>query len=82
MSESKSQGKSQSRDVDRIVTVTVGEPPKPLNAPVTLVEYDSNWPTLFSQEAERIRNASGDLELVSLFHPMEQQRVRVIRALP
>jgi len=59
MPRSKSQNKPQSIDTDRIVKVTAGEPPKPLNAPVTLVEYDPSWPTLFSGEAERIRNALG-----------------------
>jgi len=63
MPRSKDENKSQSIDTDRIVKVAVGEAPKPLNAPVTLVEYDPNWPRLFSREAERIKTAVGDRAL-------------------
>jgi GrpB-like predicted nucleotidyltransferase (UPF0157 family) len=38
--------------------VTVGER-APHNAPVTLVDYDPTWPTLFDREARRIRRILG-----------------------
>jgi GrpB-like predicted nucleotidyltransferase (UPF0157 family) len=41
----------------------VNEPPK-LNGTVTLAEYDSNWPRLFSREAARIREILGDRVLL------------------
>jgi GrpB-like predicted nucleotidyltransferase (UPF0157 family) len=33
---------------------------KPHNAPITLVEYDPEWPRLFAREAERVRAVLGD----------------------
>lgn len=36
---------------------------KPHNAPITLVEYDLNWPRLFEQEAKRIRSVLGSTAL-------------------
>lgn len=48
---------------EHILTVTVGKPPKPLNGPVTLIDYDPNWPKLFSTEAELIAAALGDAAL-------------------
>jgi GrpB-like predicted nucleotidyltransferase (UPF0157 family) len=33
---------------------------KPLNAPITLAEYDPEWPRLFAREADRIRAVLGD----------------------
>lgn len=32
---------------------------KPLNGPITLVEYDPTWPELFAREERRIRDALG-----------------------
>ena len=43
--------------------MTVGTEPQQLNAPVTLAEYDADWPRLFEREAERIRTALGDRAL-------------------
>ena len=44
---------------EELQAVTVGER-KPHNAPITLAEYDQQWPWLFEREAERIRTALGD----------------------
>jgi GrpB-like predicted nucleotidyltransferase (UPF0157 family) len=33
---------------------------KPLNTPITLAEYDPEWPRLFAREADRIRAVLGD----------------------
>ena len=63
MPQSESQDKSESADADRILKVTVGKPPNPLNAPIALVEYDPKWPTVFSREAQRIAKAVGDRAL-------------------
>jgi GrpB-like predicted nucleotidyltransferase (UPF0157 family) len=35
----------------------------PHNAPITLTDYDSEWPRLFAREADRIRAALGDAAL-------------------
>ncbi len=51
---------------EQLQAVTVGVR-VPHNAPVTLVEYDRGWPTLFEREAKRIRAALGDL-VVQLEH--------------
>ena len=32
---------------------------KPHNAPITLVDYDPAWPSLFAREEQRIRSALG-----------------------
>ncbi|PAD93370.1 GrpB family protein [Shouchella clausii] len=42
--------------------VTVGER-KPHNAPVTLLEYDPEWPNQFDREASRIRSVLGNKAL-------------------
>lgn len=42
--------------------VTVGER-KPHNAPVTLLEYDPEWPNRFDREAIRIRSVLGNKAL-------------------
>lgn len=47
-----------SRDVE-IAAYTVGEL-KPHDAPITLVDYDTAWPTLFQREAQRIGESLGD----------------------
>jgi GrpB-like predicted nucleotidyltransferase (UPF0157 family) len=51
---------------EQLQAVTVGVR-MPHNAPVTLEEYDPAWPALFDREAERIREALGDL-VVRLEH--------------
>ncbi len=51
---------------EQLQAVTVGVR-VPHNAPVTLEEYDPAWPALFDREAERIREALGDL-VVRLEH--------------
>lgn len=43
----------------QIRAATVGEL-RPHDAPIGLVEYDSEWPALFEREAHRIRAALGD----------------------
>lgn len=42
--------------------ITVGEL-RPHEAPITLVEYDPQWPRLFTREADRIRAVLGDAAL-------------------
>ena len=44
---------------EQLLKVTVGKPPQELNAPITLVEYDPNWPKLFIREAQRISKILG-----------------------
>jgi GrpB-like predicted nucleotidyltransferase (UPF0157 family) len=44
--------------------ITVGGEPQQLNAPVTLTDYDPQWPRLFEREATRIRGALGESALV------------------
>lgn len=58
-----SRHKGGSVNTDRILKVTVGKPPKPLNGLVELVEYDRNWPALFARAAERIADALRDRAL-------------------
>ena len=48
---------------ERLAQVTVGAPIR-LDGPVTLVEYDPEWPRRFAREADRIRAALGDAVLV------------------
>jgi len=43
----------------QIAKVTVGPPPKRLDGPVVLAEYDPSWPALFAREAERIGSVLG-----------------------
>lgn len=50
-------------DDEKLKEVTIGER-LPHNAPVTLCEYDPNWPVMFQQEASRIRSALGDKVLL------------------
>jgi GrpB-like predicted nucleotidyltransferase (UPF0157 family) len=47
---------------ERLLAVTVGEP-KLHSAPITLVDYDPEWPSLFEREDRRIRAALGDTVL-------------------
>src|SRR4051794_41530843 len=42
---------------------TIGEL-KPRNGPITLVDYDPDWPRLYDREADRIRSALGDRVLM------------------
>ena len=43
------------------------EPVEPLTGPITFVEYDRAWPSLFAREAARIRSILGD-RVVRLEH--------------
>lgn len=57
---------SQSPDPEldeRLARVTIGGPTR-LDGPVTLVEYDPEWPRRFAREADRIRGALGDAVVV------------------
>lgn len=47
---------------EELQKISIGER-KPHNAPITLVEYDPNWPRLFAREADRIRGVLGDTAL-------------------
>ncbi|HET9852522.1 MAG TPA: GrpB family protein [Candidatus Limnocylindrales bacterium] len=47
---------------EELRAVTVGER-KPHDAPITLAEYDAQWPSLFEREAERIRTVLGNKAL-------------------
>ena len=51
---------------EELQAITVGER-KPHNAPVTLAEYDPQWPALYEREARRSRKALGD-RVVRLEH--------------
>jgi GrpB-like predicted nucleotidyltransferase (UPF0157 family) len=44
---------------EELRAITIGEL-KPLDAPITLVDYDPSWPSLFEREAARIRAALGE----------------------
>jgi GrpB-like predicted nucleotidyltransferase (UPF0157 family) len=48
---------------ERLARVTVGAPAR-LDGPVTLVEYDPEWPRRYARESERIRAALGAAALV------------------
>ena len=50
---------SQAASEEALRAVTIGELTV-LGGPVTLVEYDPDWPVLFEREAARIRAALGD----------------------
>lgn len=47
---------------EELEKISIGER-KPHNAPITLVEYDPNWPRLFAREADRICGVLGDTAL-------------------
>lgn len=51
---------------EEIAAANVGEL-KEHNAPITLVEYDDEWPRLFAREEKRIRGVLGD-RVVALEH--------------
>jgi GrpB-like predicted nucleotidyltransferase (UPF0157 family) len=44
---------------EQLRRITIGEL-RPVDAPITLSEYDPRWPELYSQEEQRIRVALGD----------------------
>src|SRR5689334_12249570 len=48
---------------EQLQAITVGGEPQQLNAPVTLEDYNPQWPRLFEREAARIRAALGDRAL-------------------
>jgi GrpB-like predicted nucleotidyltransferase (UPF0157 family) len=52
----------QARSEEEIRAYTVGEL-KPLSARISIVDYDSRWPELFTREAERIRTVLGSAAL-------------------
>lgn len=47
---------------EELQKISIGER-KPHNAPITLVEYDPNWPRLFAREADRICGVLSDTAL-------------------
>ena len=51
------------RSDEEIAAARVG-PPEVLDAPITLVEYDQGWPTLYEREATRIGRVLGDRALL------------------
>lgn len=55
-----------SRNDEELQKTTVGEL-KPHNAPITLVEYDPQWPKAFEREANRVRSILGD-KMIQLEH--------------
>lgn len=57
---------SSSIDGEYLQKVTVGKQP-PHNAPIELVNYDSNWVNLFKKEAERIKSILGN-KVIQLEH--------------
>jgi GrpB-like predicted nucleotidyltransferase (UPF0157 family) len=61
MSSTDEHGSSLISDED-LQKVVVGEL-KPHNGEITLVDYDPDWPRLFTREAERIRGTLGDAAL-------------------
>lgn len=44
---------------EQLAQITVGPPPKRLDGPISLSEYDPDWPALFARESERVRSALG-----------------------
>ena len=54
---------SQKLTDEQIRQGTIGEL-KPHDAPITLVEYDPEWPRMFTREERRIRSALGDRALM------------------
>jgi GrpB-like predicted nucleotidyltransferase (UPF0157 family) len=51
------------RSDEELATVRIG-PLEPLDAPITLVEYDPAWPAVYARESARIRSALGDRVLL------------------
>ena len=62
MSSSQGEPDSDPATDEEISAFTVGEV-VPLDAPITLVEYDPVWPQLFTREEKRIRTALGNMAL-------------------
>jgi len=48
---------------EELQRLTIGER-KPHNAPITLAEYDPEWPGLFVREADRVRAVLGDVAVL------------------
>jgi GrpB-like predicted nucleotidyltransferase (UPF0157 family) len=63
MSTDPDESDSQALREAQIRAAWVTEPPR-LDAPVTLVEYDPEWPRAFAREESRIRGALGDRVLL------------------
>jgi len=57
-----SEKSSTPRSDEELQKLTLGEL-KPINAPITIVEYDPSWPELFEREANRIRPVLGSKAL-------------------
>jgi GrpB-like predicted nucleotidyltransferase (UPF0157 family) len=51
------------RSDEELAAVRIG-PLEPLDAPITLVDYDAAWPGLYEREAARIRSALGEQALL------------------
>jgi len=60
---SKSSGPPKPMSEEQMLKITVGAPPKQINGPVTLVDYDPAWPKLYELEAARIKAALGEKAL-------------------
>jgi len=63
----KTEGFSRPEAEKEFNNVHVGPPPKKLNGPVALSEYDPSWPKLFAKESWRIRQSLGH-EALSIEH--------------
>ena len=51
------------RSDEELAAVRIG-PLEPLDAPITLIEYDPAWPSLYARESARIRTTLGDRVLL------------------
>ena len=63
----KSEGFSRPEEEEEFNRAHVGPPPKKLNGPVALSEYDPSWPKLFTKERQRIRRVLR-LKAISIDH--------------
>ena len=63
----KSEGFSRPEAEEEFHQAHVGPPPKKLNGPVALSEYDPSWPKLFAKERQRIQRVLGH-EAISIEH--------------
>ncbi len=63
MPHSKSSDPPKQMSEEQMLKITVGAPPKQLNGPVILVDYDPAWPKLYTLEAARIKAALGGTAL-------------------
>jgi len=63
----KAEGFSRPEAEEEFNRAHVGPPPKKLNGPIALSEYDSSWPMLFAKVRKQIRHALGH-EVLSIEH--------------